>query len=162
MPKPFSYSITYILDKSHFSETFDQSVIVDNSKAVYLKSIVLALLGLAMLLFSDVNRYATWFIITLAAVEALSVRFRKSWWLGKQLLSKAAGAEVTLTIDNENICSTSVYVESKISWHDVYKIEQTSQGWLLYHPEGKNYISGRCLSDQANEFINEQALLKVQ
>ncbi len=159
MPTPFSYSITYTLDKSHFSETFDESVIIDNAKAVYLKPIVLAFMGLSTLFFSEINPYAAWFIIALAALEALSIRFRKSWWLAKQLLSKAAQTAVTLTLDNEKVCSTSFHVESKIYWRDMDKIEQTSQGWLLYHSGGKNYLSGRCLSDEAKEFIGEQAAL---
>ena len=160
MPTPFSYSFSYILDKSHFSETFDESVIIDNSKTVYFKSMVLALFGLAVLLFTPVNAYAAWFIVALGALEALSIRFKKSWWLARQLISKAANAEITLTIDDKEVCSKSFYVESKISWTEINKIEQTKQGWLLYHSGGKNYISGRCLSEQANEFINGQAQLK--
>ncbi|MCJ8319643.1 MAG: YcxB family protein [Colwellia sp.] len=161
MTTAFSYSTTYILDKSHFSETFDESVIVDTSKTVYFKSVVLALFGLAILLFTEVNPYAAWFIVALGAIEALSIRFRKSWWLARQMLSKAANAEMTLTIDEQDVCSKSFYVESKISWPNINKIEQTSHGWLLYHSQGKNYISGRCLSEQASDFIAQQAILKA-
>jgi len=162
MTTPFSYSITYTLDKSHFSETFDESVIIESSKSVYFKSIVLALFGLLVLLFTPVNAYAAWFIVALGAIEALSIRFKKSWWLARQMISKAANAEVTLTIDDTEICSKSFYVESKILWADIAKIEQTTQGWLLHHSGGKNYISGRCLSEQAEEFVKQQALIKAQ
>ncbi|MFQ3236813.1 MAG: hypothetical protein ACI9C4_002387, partial [Paraglaciecola sp.] len=55
MTPPFSYSTTYTLDKSHFSETFDESITVDNAKRVYFKAIILALLGLAMLLFTQIT-----------------------------------------------------------------------------------------------------------
>ena len=161
MSTPFSYSFSYILDKSHFSETFDESVVIDNSKTVYFKSIVLALFGLAVLLFTPINAYAAWFIVALGAIEALSIRFKKSWWLARQMISKAANAEITLTIDSEEVCSKSFYVESKIAWADISKVEQTAQGWLLHHAGGKNYISGRCLSEQANEFINGQVQLKA-
>ena len=160
MASTFSYSTTYILDKSQFSETFDESVIVDNSKTVYFKSIILALFGLTILLFTEVNPYAAWFIVALGAIEALSIRFRKSWWLARQMLSKAANAEVTLTIDEQGVCSKSFYVESQILWSSVNEIEQTAQGWLLYHSKGKNYISGSCLSEQASNFIGKQAVLK--
>jgi len=161
MTTAFSYSTTYILDKSHFSETFDESVIVDNSKTVYFKSAVLALFGLTVLIFTEVNPYAAWFIVALGAIEALSIRFRKPWWLARQMLSKAANAEVTLTIDEQSVCSKSFYVESKIAWSNISKIEQTSQGWLLYHSQGTNYISGRCLSEQASSFVGKQAVLKT-
>jgi hypothetical protein len=160
MSTPFSYSSTYILDKSHFSETFDASITVDNAKTVYFKSIILAFLGLALLLFKQIRPYVGWFIVALGALEVLSVRFRKSWWLARQMISKAASNELTLTIDEYSVSSKSFYVESKISWAEVRKIEQTAQGWLLYHAGGKNYLSGRCLSEPANEFIRAQALLK--
>jgi len=160
MTSPFYFSTTYILDKSHFSETFDESVTVDKSNTVYFKTIVLAMLGLGILIFTDVNPYAAWFIVALGAIEALSIRFRKAWWLARQLISKAANADVTLTIDEKSVSSKSFYVTSEISWLEITKVEQTVQGWLLYHKGGKNYLSNRCLSDAANEFINAQALLK--
>jgi hypothetical protein len=160
MTTPFSYTTTYILDKSHFSETFDESVTADNAKTVYLKSIILALLGLAIILFTDITPYIAWFIIALGALDVLSIRFRKSWWLARQLISKAANSELTLTVDENGVRSKSFYIESKILWTEVKKIEQTAQGWLLYHGAGKNYLSGRCLSETANEFISAQALLK--
>jgi len=162
MTTPFYFSTTYTLDKSHFSETFDESVTVDKSNTVYFKTIVLAMLGLGILIFTDVNPYAAWFIVALGAIEALSIRFRKSWWLARQLISKAANADVTLTIDEQSVSSKSFYVESKISWGEITRIEQTAQGWLLYHKGGKNYLSNRCLSEVAKEFINAQALLKNQ
>jgi|TARA_B110000914_G_C15422496_1_gene427295 hypothetical protein len=162
MTTPFYYATTYILDKSHFSETFDESVTLDHTKTVYFKSIVLAVFGLAILLFTVVNPYAAWFIVALGAIEALSIRFRKSWWLARQLISKAANADVKLTIDDKGVSSKSFYVESNISWADITKIEQTAQGWLLYHCAGKNYLSARCLSEAAVAFINTQALLKIQ
>jgi hypothetical protein len=162
MTTPFSYSTTYTLDKIHYSETYDASKLVDNSKKIYLVAITLALLGLAILLFTEINPYAAWFLIALGALEVFSLRFRKPWWLARQLISKAASTELTLNINEEGIRSKSIHVESAILWADVSNIEQTSQGWLLYHTGGKNYVSGRCLSEQANEYIRAKALLKSQ
>ena len=160
MTSPFSYSTTYILDKSHFSETFDESVTLNNSKNVYFKSIALGILGLAILLFTDISAYGAWFIVALGALEAFSIRFRKSWWLARQMISKAANTELTLSIDENGVSSKSFHVESKISWLEVKKIEKTPQGWLLFHAGGKNYVSSRCLSEAANEFMREQARLQ--
>ena len=162
MTSPFSYSTTYILDKSHYSETFDESVTLNNSRNVYFKSIALGLLGLAILLFTEVSPYGAWFVVALGVLEALSIRFRKSWWLARQMMSKAANTELTLTIDENGVSSKSFHVESRISWAEVKKVEQTDQGWLLFHAGGKNYLSGRCLSEEAKNFISAQALLKSE
>ncbi|MFT5692117.1 MAG: hypothetical protein ACI92E_001448 [Oceanicoccus sp.] len=158
---PFSYSTTYVLDKSHFSETFDESITVNKAKSVYFKSIGLTLLGVAILLFTEINAYAACFIVGLGVLEALSIRFRKSWWLTRQMISKAANTELTLTIDEKGVSSKSFYVESRFLWSEIRKIEQTAQGWLLHHAGGKNYLSGRSLSETAKEFLSAQALLRT-
>lgn len=160
MTTPFFYSTQYILDKSHYIETYDASKPVDKAKKVYIVAALLAVLGLLILLFTSINPYAAWFIIALGALEVFSYRFRKPWWLARQLISKAANSELTLTINEEGISSRSLHVDSQILWPEVTKIEQTAQGWLFYHAKGKNYLSGRCLSAAANEFIQAQALLK--
>jgi hypothetical protein len=162
MTMPFCYSTTYKLDKSHFSETFDQSYTVKSSKSPYLKSLILALSGAAILLFSNVTAYLAWFILVLGVVEALNVRFKKPWWLARQMLSRAANSELTLTIDENGITSKSFYVDSSILWSDITKIEQTSKGWLFYLTNGKSYLSNRCLSPQAGQFISEKAKQKAQ
>ena len=162
MPTPFHYSTTYTLDKSHFAETFDESIIEDNSIKAYAKSIALILVGFAIVYFTDLAPYFAWFIVVLGIVEALSIYFKRSWWLARQMISQAANTKLTLTIDEDTIRSSSQSVESQISWKDISKIEKTKQGWLLYHPSGRNYLSGRCLSDEASEFICSQALPKEQ
>lgn len=162
MTTPFYYSTTYTLDKSHFSETYDESITAKRSFFAYIKSLGLILLGFAIVYYTDINPYVAWFIVVLGAVDALNIYFRKSWWLIRQMISAAANTELTLSIDDEGVSSKSIAVENKITWQELTKIEQTKQGWLLYHGAGKNYLSGRCLSKAANAFLSAQALLKSQ
>ncbi|WP_133469445.1 YcxB family protein [Paraglaciecola marina] len=153
MTQPFEYSTRYILDKSHFSETFDQTVTEVAPQKAYLKSLVLGMLGAILLLATELNPYISWFVVVWAGIEVLSVRFHKSWWLARQMISKAANNELTLTIDEKGIRSLSTSVKSFISWDDIIKIEQTSQGWLLHLEAGKSYLSSRCLSPEAQAFV---------
>ena len=152
MNEPFSYSTTYELDKNHFSETYDETCIIDKSLKGYTKTFILGFVGTAILM-TEINAYIAWFIITLAAVEALNVRFHKPWWMARQMISRAANHKVTLTIDEAGVHSQSHYVNGSILWRDISKIEQTRQGWLLHHAGGRNYLSGKCLSDEANSFV---------
>lgn len=156
---PFTYTTTYTLDKSHFSETFDESITVNRSRKVYLKTVMLGAVGAALLLFTGLDPYVSWFVIAMAALEALSIRFRKPWWLARQMLSKAANNELTLTIDEEFMSTKSYSVESKLAWTDITKFEKTSQGWLLFQGTKKSYLSNRILSDEAKEFIVQKAQL---
>ncbi|MDT0596387.1 YcxB family protein [Glaciecola petra] len=157
MTTPFHYSTTYILDKDHFSETFDESSKKNDSVFVYGKSMGLLLLGFAILYFSDILPYAAWFIVVLGVVDALSIYFRKPWWLVRQMISSEANLEITLTIDNTGIGSKSHKISSKIAWSDISHIEKTVRGWLIHHSAGRTYLSAGCLSDKAIEFVNNQA-----
>jgi len=157
MTSPFSYSTTYVLDKSHFSETYDASVVVDDSKQPYLKSVIIALVGMAILYLTDIDPHIAWFVVALGGLEALSVRFQKPWWLARQMISKAANNPLTLTIDDIGINTKSLYVEGTILWEDVSKFEKTDLGWLLFHKGSKAYISDRILSEEAQAFMSGKA-----
>ena len=156
----FHYSTSYTLDKSHFSETFDESMPQNKSNKAYFKSIGLALSGLAILNFTELSPYDAWFLVAIGAVDALGIYFRKPWWLARQMISEAANNKLTLTIDENGVMSKSFSVESRLAWTEIESIERTKRGWLLYYPAGRSYLSARCLSEEANEFIGKQAMLK--
>ena len=162
MTTPFHYSNSYVLDKSHFSETFDESVSTKKSIRAYAKSISLAILGIGVLYVSDIFPYAGWFIIALSGVDALSVYFQKPWWLARQMISNAANTSLTFTMDENGVGSQSHSVKSHISWEEIKKIEQTKQGWLLYTSSGRSYLSSRILSEEAIHFITTKAKSKKQ
>ncbi len=156
MSTPFEYSTTYVLDKSHFSETFDESVTLEPGLRPYTKAAVFVLLGTALLV-SEFNGYLAWFFVAIGVLEALSVRFKKPWWLARQMLSRAANSKLTLKIDEGGVSSKSFYVDSRLAWQDITRIEETTRGWLLYQGKGRVYVSKRCLSAVANDFIRAKA-----
>ena len=113
------------MDKSHFSETYDESKVEDESKNPYLTAILLALAGMGLLYFTNLSPYIAWFVVAWGGVEALSVRFQKPWWLARQMISKAANNELTLTIDERGVSTQSHYVNGTLLWDDIRKIEKT-------------------------------------
>lgn len=164
MASSFLYSTTYVLDKAHLSECYTESVNIENSPGIYFKSVVILLLGVSLLFFTNVNAYAAWFVIALGTVEALSIYYRKPWWLARQMLGKSSNSEVTLQLDEEAISINSFYVKQKILWSDISYIKQTTLGWIVLYNvgnrSGKNYISAQCLSEQAQQFMIQQSLAK--
>ncbi|GIU21299.1 YcxB family protein [Shewanella sp. MBTL60-007] len=152
MNEQYSYTTQYTLDKSHFSECYDESVVVDTSIRAYRKAIIFTVVGTALML-TNINGYASWFIIALGALEAVSVYFRKPWWLMRQMMSKAANNEVTLTIDESGITNDSFYVQGTILWQDVTSITPTEQGFLIKHSKGTSYLSKRSLDETATQFV---------
>ena len=156
MTQHFTYSSKYILDKPHFNECFTQSVKAGLSWRDFFKSIVLGVFGLLLLLFSDVNAYAAWFIVALGAVEGVSIRFRKAFWVTRQMMGKSAGSEVTLEIDEQGLSIKSFYVAQMILWQEITTLNKSPLGWVIIHSQGKSYLSDETLSTQVKTYLEQQ------
>lgn len=153
----FSYSNHFILDKIHFTECYSESVNVDHSVSAYSKAIISILLGIVLVLVTDINPYAAWFIFALGIVEAFSIYYQKPWWITRQMFTKSAKAEVLITINEQGIKTDSFYFKYSVLWQDVMALTATELGWLVIDDKGKNYISNRCLSTQAIKFLSEKS-----
>jgi len=157
MNSPTSFTSKFTLDKSHFNECYSESTTLELSAKAFFKSGVLMVFGLIILLFTPVNAYAAWFIIALGILEALSLYYSKPWWVLRQMLSKASGSEVTLTVDEQGVLSESFYHTGRILWQDITSIQETSLGFVLHFNVGKNtgksYLSKSYLSNDAESYI---------
>ena len=157
MNTPTSFTSKFILDKPHFNECYSQSNTIEHSENAYFKAGVLMLFGLIILLFTPVNNYAAWFVVALGILEALAIYYSQPWWVLRQMLSKASGSDVTLTIDEQGVLSESFYHNGRILWSDVCDIKETQLGFVLHFTIGKktskSYLSKSHLSNSAQEFI---------
>lgn len=156
MSQPFTYTTTYQLDKAHFQECYSESAIIEPSFHAYKKSVVLIVAGMLLVLFTQMNPYAAWFIFSLGILEAVSTYYQKPWWVMRQMLSKAAKGNVDLTIDEQGMESKSFYASLTLLWSEVLLIEQTNLGWLIKHSKGRSYISNKNLSEAAVDFLTEK------
>ncbi|WP_448548941.1 YcxB family protein [Thalassotalea fusca] len=157
MTHEFSYTATFTLDKAHFIECFEQSVSGKPQLKDYQKAGFMMLIGALLVIFTSVNPYASWFIFALGVIEALSVHYRRGWWVARQLLSKAANSEVTLTINDKLISAKSYYGESTFEWSDNPLVVATEKGWIIQRGELRNYISNSCLSEDAKAYVATHA-----
>ncbi|WP_350995813.1 YcxB family protein [Shewanella sp. TB7-MNA-CIBAN-0143] len=165
MSQAFSYTAEYVLDKSYFEECYLQSIHPSTSPKRFIKTAIFALVGLAILMLDTLSPtsmstketyYLGYFFIGLAVVEFLSIRFNKTWWLWRQMMSKAAGEHVNLTIDDNGINSQSLHVNQQILWTDIYRITETDAGLLIKLQKTTTYLSKRCLDKSAIDFINQK------
>jgi len=153
MNESTSYISQFILDKAHFNECHSQSVDSDYSVKAYLKAIIFTLFGMVLVLFTEINAYAAWFVFALGILEALGVYYQKPWWVMRQMLGKSAKGEVTLTINEQGISTESYYVNLHILWENISELKATDKGWLVIHSAGKNYISNACISIDAQQYL---------
>ncbi len=157
MTENFSYTTTFVLDKAYYNLCYQQSVVIDHSWRAYAKAMFFTVFGAVLVLFTPINSYVAWFVFALGLVEALSVRYQQPWWVARQLLSKAANNDVTLTIDTKGIHSHSFYIDDLITWSDINLLAQDQHGWLVQHSKGKNYLPQRLLSPEASDYLTLKA-----
>ena len=102
------------------------------------------------------NAYAAWFIVALGAVEGVSIRFRKAFWVTRQMMGKSAGSEVTLEIDEQGLSIKSFYVAQMILWQEITTLNKSPLGWVIIHSQGKSYLSDETLSTQVKTYLEQQ------
>jgi hypothetical protein len=154
MTDPFSYSTTFVLDKAHFNECFSNCVVVKHPLVTYYKAIAFLLVGILLVKFSEINAYIAYFVIGLGFIEAISNYYKQPWWVTRQMLSRTANSEVSLTLDETGIHSRTANLDTVILWQDISEVNSTDNGLLLVHTKGKNYISNSCLTQQAKTFLS--------
>ncbi|GAA0813961.1 YcxB family protein [Colwellia asteriadis] len=166
-----SFTSKFTLDKAHYNECYSQSSTLVHNKKTYFKANTLTLFGLVILLFTPVNPYAAWFVIALGILETVSVYYHQPWWVMRQMLSKASGSDVNLTLDDKGILTESFHVNSRILWSDITAIKATELGFVVFFTlttnakgkkisgkgiSSKSYISKSSLTTEAISFLNSK------
>ncbi|MGJ8692476.1 MAG: YcxB family protein [Thalassotalea sp.] len=154
-----SYSSSFMLDKAHFIECYEQTAKVKKGLSPYKKSIALILLSIFAAYFAAQYPTLSLFILGLGVVEALSVYFAKTWWVWRQLLSRSANTKVEITIDEKGFVTRSVQMNLELSWPEISQLTETSSGLILHHQQGRSYLSLSCLPAEAITFIKQKVKL---
>ncbi|MDN3653728.1 YcxB family protein [Thalassotalea ponticola] len=151
---------TFTLDKAHFVECFEQSASLrQQGWKRYSKALILFALGffISAANIEKLSGHLGYFFYVLGLVEVLSVRFARGWWVTRQMFSKAAGNEVTLTIDQQGVHSKSDFVDRQCLWSDVERLIKTAKGLILIEKNGaQHYLSKAVLSEQSYAYICQQ------
>ena len=155
MPSSLHHQHSFILNRAHFEECFDESVSTAQGWQPYVKTIGFALMTFA-LLASPVPAYLGWFFMGLTVVEFLSVRYRRAWWLWRQLMSRAANSDIKLTITDTSLITESLGQRRELNWNALDSISRTERGYLLRQGKGRQYLSRSALSDEAAAFLEQR------
>ena len=153
---PFHHQ--FILDRQYYTEVYEQTAKKPEGWSAYRKAIVLLALGLLASSFATTAKFIhlSYFVIGLAVVEALAVRFSQTWWLWRQLISKAANNPVELTLDEQGITITSAYLNQQLNWADISGVLENEKGFILEQAESRHYLSKKGLALDAIAFVTEK------
>jgi YcxB-like protein len=150
--QPFSTQFT--LSREYLAECFDQSLPYGkNARPNYLFPAVLLAAGTGLLFFTEQPKVLGWIPIAMAVLELIHIRFRRAWWLARQMWGRSANSEVKLTIDAEGIQTQNPHTQTSIMWTDIERVIETDLGLILVAKSGgQQYLSKSLLS---TELISE-------
>jgi len=140
------HSSYYILNREYFSECFDESANTTNSLKTYRLAILFSLVA-GVLFTMESELYVAWFVLCLSGVELLSIRYKRSWWITRQMFSRAAGSKVNIRIDDQGIFTDSAHHQKSMLWNDITEIRNTEKGFVIGHNSGVHYLSRSGLSE---------------
>jgi glucan phosphoethanolaminetransferase (alkaline phosphatase superfamily) len=79
------FTAEYTLNKAFFAECYDQTSTPTEFPKSYYKAALFLLFGSVLVKFELLpNGYLGWFFIVLSFIEALSVYFKRGWWVWRQ------------------------------------------------------------------------------
>lgn len=148
----------FILNREHLEECYDQSFPFSKHQTPRYKIIILLVITGALVVFFTVQQnHLAFFLWALALVEYISFRYRKAWWLTRQVWSKNSGNTIKLIIDDSGITTQSLYINNQLSWCDISRINETEKGLMLTLKNGgSNYLSIKTLDEPTITFIKNQ------
>jgi hypothetical protein len=135
-----AYSSDYILNREYFSECFDESTNTTISLKTYRQAILLIIMT-SVFFVLKIGGYVAWFLLCLSILELLSIRYKRSWWIARQMFSRSAGNKVNLRINDQGIFTDSTYSKKGMLWNDITEIKNTEKGFLITHFSGTSYLS---------------------
>lgn len=137
------FSTQFSLSRDYLAECFDQSLPHGkNARPNYVFPAVLFVAGGGLLLFSEQPKIAGFILITMAVLELFHIRFRRAWWLARQMWGRSANSEVRLTMDAEGIQTQNPYTQTSLLWTDIERVIETDLGLILVARSGaRQYLS---------------------
>lgn len=157
MPKDTGFTTEYTLDKPFFAECYDQTSLPTQFPKAYLKGVLFLLFGAVLVMFELLpSSYIGWFFIVLSVIEALSVYFKRTWWLWRQTLSMSAGSKVVFQGDANGVTYKNGNNTRSIAWSEIDQLEQSDLGFIFHMGKQRQYVSKSCLNDENIAFIVEQ------
>jgi len=139
--QPFNTQFT--LSRDYLAECFDQSLPHGkNVKLNYLFHALLFTAGAGLLFFTEQPKVIGSMLIALVVLELIHIRFRRAWWLTRQMWGKSSGSEVKLTIDEDGIQTQNLYTQTALLWADIERVIETDLGLILVAKSGgQQYLS---------------------
>lgn len=137
------YTTQFTLSREYLGECFDESKAYNKSaKPNFIFPLAMLVIGSFTLAMTDQSKSLGIFIIVIGLIELLHIRYKRAWWLARQMIGRTGGQEVTLTIDENGVETRCGSTVTNTQWQDVNKVAETESGLILITKSGtQQYLS---------------------
>lgn len=150
------HTINLTLDKEYFSEAFSQSIRYANKwrKAERIIGALFIILGAGLLVWSEGKMASPIALVIIGLFELFSPYIKKKWWVGRQMKSKVANANVEIVLSDSGIDSTGPYSKGMIAWEGVERIFETPKGVFLWPQKGMHiYLPKSVVGNDVVQYV---------
>lgn len=138
-----TFTTQFNLSREYLGECFDESL-PHSSKAKpnhWLHAFLL-LMGAGLLVFTDQPKMIGALVVTLVVLELIHSRYKRAWWLSRQMWGRGAVKDVKLSLDEQCITTESDDNKTTLYWCDVDRVIETERGLILKTKAGASqYLS---------------------
>lgn len=133
----------FTLSRDYLEECFDQTLPHGkNPQPNYLFPGLLIATAAGLLLFTEEPKVAAGILVALAVLELIHIRYRRAWWITRQLWGRSAGREVKLSIDENGIQTQNSFTQTSLLWADIDRVIETDLGLIMVAKSGgQQYLS---------------------
>lgn len=152
-----AFHTQFTLSKEYLAECFDESLPYGgDAKRKYLFAAVSFATGALLLNFTNYPKGIGTLLIVLAIIELVHIRFKRAWWLTRQIWGRSGNSEIKLSIDDEAIQTQNPYTKTVLLWKDVERIIETNLGLILVAKTGgQQYLSKSLFTEElVTEILN--------
>lgn len=137
------FKTQFNLSRDYLSECFDQSLPYGkNAKPNFLFPVLMLAAGGGLLFFTEHSNILGGTLTALGMLEMIHIRYRRAWWLARQMWGGNANSKVELTIDENGIKTQNASSHSTLKWADIERVIETDAGLILVAKSGgQQYLS---------------------
>lgn len=143
------FQTQFVLTREYLSESYDQSL--PHSKAAspnFVFPIVTLAIGVGLLMWTDQQKIIGIAFVSFSVLEFLHIRYRRAWWLMRQLWGRSGGSEVSLSINENEIVTENGFTETRITFGEIERVIETELGMILVTNTGQQqYLSKSIFPD---------------
>jgi len=146
--QPFNAQFT--LSRDYLGECFDQTLPYGkNAIPNYWFPILMLAGGLGLLNLTEQSKILGGMLVALALLELAHIRYKRAWWLTRQMWGSSANSVVTLIVDDHGIQTESMHSQTRLEWSDIKQIIETELGLILVTQSGgQQYLSKSVFSTE--------------